>query len=138
MSRIINDATASETSDTLRVIRKPMPEASIKTDRILAACEEPVEVDALILLATSTEGLVNDEVRRKACTFCLAQSISSKLMESIGPILLGYDYKTSVEPISSRAWRSLPPHKDEDQVRLDVDRSFVYYPKSRKCPPLFA
>lgn len=26
------------------------------------------------------------------------------------------------------AWEDLPPHKDEAQVQLDVDRSFVYYP----------
>lgn len=27
-------------------------------------------------------------------------------------------------------WNSLPRHRDEDQVQLDVDRSFVYYPNS--------
>lgn len=25
-------------------------------------------------------------------------------------------------------WATLPRHRDEDQVRLDVDRSFIYYP----------
>jgi TBC1 domain family member 20 len=25
-------------------------------------------------------------------------------------------------------WKSLPPHRDEEQVKLDVNRSFVYYP----------
>ena len=28
------------------------------------------------------------------------------------------------------SWRSLPPHREEDQVRLDVNRSFVYYPQN--------
>ena len=26
------------------------------------------------------------------------------------------------------AWESLPPHRDEEQVQLDVNRAFVYYP----------
>jgi hypothetical protein len=25
-------------------------------------------------------------------------------------------------------WRSLPRHDDEDQVQLDVNRAFIYYP----------
>jgi hypothetical protein len=25
-------------------------------------------------------------------------------------------------------WRALPKHNDEDQVKLDVNRSFIYYP----------
>lgn len=25
-------------------------------------------------------------------------------------------------------WKALPPHRDEEQVKLDVNRSFVYYP----------
>lgn len=28
-------------------------------------------------------------------------------------------------------WQDLPPHKDEDQVDLDVKRSFVYYPQGK-------
>ncbi|KAG5436847.1 hypothetical protein PCANB_001669 [Pneumocystis canis] len=29
-------------------------------------------------------------------------------------------------------WNLLPIHKDENQVQLDVNRSFIYYPKSKK------
>jgi len=44
-----------------------------------------------------------------------------------GPILLG----SSVTPSKAmRDWDQLPKHKDEDQVRLDVNRSFIYYPSS--------
>lgn len=25
-------------------------------------------------------------------------------------------------------WKLLPPHRDEEQVKLDVARAFVYYP----------
>lgn len=27
-------------------------------------------------------------------------------------------------------WQCLPRHRDEDQVQLDVNRSFIYYPSS--------
>lgn len=33
---------------------------------------------------------------------------------------------------SDESWKDLPPHKDENQVLLDTDRSFFYYP----CFPL--
>lgn len=68
---------------------------------------------------------------------------------TLGPILLGLsgpdkddsqrdvvevqDEKSSLNndsttDCSPSAWEKLPPHKDEGQVQLDVDRSFVYYP----------
>jgi hypothetical protein len=31
-------------------------------------------------------------------------------------------------------WRSLPEHRDEEQVQRDVDRAFVHYPSSM-CRP---
>ena len=34
---------------------------------------------------------------------------------------------------SSTAWKELPPNRDETQVKLDVDRSFVYYPNGMAC-----
>ncbi|KAL8814491.1 MAG: hypothetical protein Q9223_006288 [Gallowayella weberi] len=85
-----------------------------KIDRILDVCGDRPDVDALVLLATSCDGLMNDEVRRKAW-----------------PILLGYLPSEKLEPAGFATWQHLPRHKDEDQVRLDVDRSFIYYPKSR-------
>jgi hypothetical protein len=36
-----------------------------------------------------------------------------------------------VEPdpnISGTDWKELPEHREEGQVELDVNRSFVYYP----------
>lgn len=57
---------------------------------------------------------------------------------SIGPILLGIPPPTTDsndEPLPSAAvaegdWKKLPHHGDEEQVQLDVNRSFVYYPHS--------
>lgn len=49
----------------------------------------------------------------------------------LGPLLLGdaddnIDTKERAELANS--WRALPEHRDESQVQLDVDRSFIYYP----------
>lgn len=56
------------------------------------------------------------------------------MYSNAGPLFLGYSDFTrdGVKPVITARddWEKLPPHKDEDQVRLDVDRSFVYYPKS--------
>jgi hypothetical protein len=47
-----------------------------------------------------------------------------------GPILLGGDNQGKEYEHQDETWRNLPRHPDEDQVQLDVDRAFVYYPKS--------
>jgi len=56
------------------------------------------------------------------------------MQPNLGPLFLGYAHFTQdgIKPANPprEDWEKLPPHKDEDQVRLDVDRSFVYYPKS--------
>lgn len=46
-----------------------------------------------------------------------------------GPILLGSH--SSDKQFDNVDWHDLPRHKDEDQVQLDVNRSFVYYPESK-------
>ena len=49
-----------------------------------------------------------------------------------GPILLGFTSGDAIpvkEQSNEDSWRTLPRHPDEDQVQLDVDRAFVYYPK---------
>lgn len=51
-----------------------------------------------------------------------------------GPLLLGGTEATEEEKVKlkdMKPWRSLAAHRDEDQVRLDVDRSFIYYPDSK-------
>lgn len=58
-------------------------------------------------------------------------------LHSIGPILLGLSPQIKggdddgAEDVAAegRDWRSLDPHRDEDQVQLDVNRSFIYYPQ---------
>ena len=44
-------------------------------------------------------------------------------------MLLGHDPKYHVEEERASEWQQLPRHRDEGQVELDVNRSFIYYPK---------
>jgi len=51
-----------------------------------------------------------------------------------GPLLLGHaDPHIHIKPEAgaSDLWKALPKHRDEDQVQLDVDRSFIYYPNNQ-------
>ncbi|KAF3028426.1 hypothetical protein E8E15_006150 [Penicillium rubens] len=73
------------------------------------------DVEALAAHATSEGGLLDDGLRQIAW-----------------PIFLHCDnqmrqYNASVPPSTA-----LPRHADEEQVELDVNRSFVYYPKAVK------
>lgn len=58
-------------------------------------------------------------------------SATRQLTRCTGPILLGASDSQGEEerddtPDSS--WKELPRHRDEDQVQLDVNRAFIYYP----------
>ncbi|KAE8353135.1 rab-GTPase-TBC domain-containing protein [Aspergillus coremiiformis] len=76
-----------------------------KEDAIRRACEMR-DLDALVSYATLEGGFLRDDIRRLAW-----------------PILLQSDRDYELG-----AWEDLSPHVDEDQVQLDVNRSFVYYP----------
>jgi len=71
---------------------------------ISAACGDG-DLDSLVLLSTGTSGLLTDSLRRTAW-----------------PLLLGCSEQATTP------WEKLPPHKDEHQVGLDVNRAFCYYP----------
>lgn len=104
-----------------------------KVSKILMACDTGCPVDDLIAFCTSDGGLVEDKVRRQACMPRLDRIVTSFLTtDPLGPILLNCQPVTQRDE-EGRRWRSLPRHNDEDQVRLDVDRSFVYYPKGTSC-----
>lgn len=54
-----------------------------------------------------------------------------------GPVLLGLPSGEADRPsvpldqaTEAGSWEKLPRHRDEDQVQLDVNRAFIYYPKS--------
>ncbi|KAG6005860.1 hypothetical protein E4U21_007568 [Claviceps maximensis] len=92
-----------------------------KMDAIREACKWR-DVSRLRSLAETADGFLSDELRRLAW-----------------PVLLGL----SSEPPECNAesngcdtdgecdWGELPRHPDEEQVQLDVERSFVYYPTDK-------
>ncbi|KAI1107046.1 hypothetical protein F4804DRAFT_258435 [Jackrogersella minutella] len=85
--------------------------ARAQQSRILDACRRR-DIDDLQVLAIGRGGFISDAIRRQAW-----------------PVLLGFHVDAYGERDGgSDSWRQLPRHKDEDQVKLDVDRSFVYYP----------
>ncbi|KAI2473108.1 hypothetical protein F4781DRAFT_427871 [Annulohypoxylon bovei var. microspora] len=85
--------------------------ARTQESRILDACRRR-DIDDLQVLAVSRGGFLSDAIRRQAW-----------------PVLLGFHVDEHGEQDGgSDSWRKLARHKDEDQVKLDVDRSFVYYP----------
>ncbi|MCJ1282156.1 hypothetical protein MMC26_001479 [Xylographa opegraphella] len=83
-----------------------------KVTDYIRTCSTTNNLSAIAALASARGGLLDDRVR------CVAWP---KLLGSDGP-----------PPDSAKVlldWRFLPKHKDEDQVKLDVNRSFIYYPK---------
>ncbi|TIA62833.1 hypothetical protein D6C77_02481 [Aureobasidium pullulans] len=80
------------------------PTESAKVTQILRACENK-DTQQIVALATTSGGLIEDHVRR--------------------PVLLGASEK---KPDQTVNWQALPVHRDEEQVKLDVHRAFVYYP----------
>lgn len=53
-------------------------------------------------------------------------------MRCSGPLLLGCG--KGIERAEDTTWETLAAHIDEDQVKLDVNRSFVYYPSGTPVP----
>lgn len=102
------DAQPENKQETPRVDSPTREHKKLKT--IQRACDDN-DLESVIHLATTEDGLVNDDLRRRAW-----------------PILLG---STSLESNAEKEtpWEDLPAHRDEDQVQLDVDRSFCYYPE---------
>ncbi|KAM3508829.1 hypothetical protein MY10362_000955 [Beauveria mimosiformis] len=117
-----------DSSDEERTALAHHPEKEAEVDRqkqdaIRAACHD-ADVSALQRLAESEGGFLTDSLRQLAW-----------------PILLGLPAPridaAQDEPLpesehhvdgGSGSWKELPRHRDEDQVQLDVNRSFVYYP----------
>ncbi|KAK1149349.1 GTPase-activating protein gyp8 [Aspergillus melleus] len=101
------DSASSDTSPSPTTVQTEEAQAKLaeKEESIRQACNLR-DFDALVAHATSEGGFLRDDIRRLAW-----------------PVLLQSDRDPDLA-----AWGDLPPHADEDQIQLDVNRSFVYYP----------
>ncbi|KAK5943980.1 GTPase-activating protein gyp8 [Knufia obscura] len=84
---------------------------SDKRGAIGTACQAG-DIEALVNLASSAGGLLDDDFRATAW-----------------PLLLGCTDRDAEEVVGGK-WQDLPQHPDEEQVQKDVDRAFVYYPSN--------
>ncbi|KAL1900010.1 GTPase-activating protein gyp8 [Ceratocystis pirilliformis] len=68
----------------------------------------------------------------RRCALSKGGFLKDYLRQSAWPLLLGDDVVEDAKehPLDS-SWKDLEPHHDENQVQLDVNRSFVYYPNGK-------
>ncbi|QSZ34020.1 hypothetical protein DSL72_005600 [Monilinia vaccinii-corymbosi] len=104
--------TSSRSPSYSTKLKEPR-EPTEKEVKILEACKWK-DLETIRDLAISKDGLISDDVRRQAW-----------------PILLGCDSDHGDTKGNVTSWKELPKHGDEDQVALDVNRSFIYYPNGQ-------
>ncbi|KID80621.1 Rab-GAP/TBC domain protein, partial [Metarhizium brunneum ARSEF 3297] len=101
-----------------------------KAEAVRDACKWK-DIAKLRSLAESTGGLLTDELRRLAYVIT-SFLISGPLLLGLSPDLMNDDVDASFDAQEAAAdWEQLEPHRDEDQVQLDVNRSFIYYPNDK-------
>ncbi|KAJ4013918.1 GTPase-activating protein gyp8 [Fusarium irregulare] len=114
-SRSSSNTNANTSTD---VSQEPDVLSNPKAAEIIEACKWK-DISRLRSLAEAPGGFLSDTLRRQAW-----------------PIILGLDAPIGEEEDISRQdasgdWKQLPRHRDEDQVQLDVNRSFIYYPNNQ-------
>ncbi|KAL7785972.1 rab-GTPase-TBC domain-containing protein [Trichoderma ceciliae] len=107
----------------------PSPAVALKTSEILAACTWR-DATRLRALAESEGGLLADALRQAAWPILLGLPLSPDEKEGDGAHSANPDADADADT-SSAEWKDLPRHGDEDQVQLDVNRSFVHYPSDQ-------
>ncbi|KAF3904741.1 hypothetical protein ABW20_dc0101446 [Dactylellina cionopaga] len=102
-----------------------------KLGSLRALCDAK-ERDGLAALALSKHGLVNDEIRKRAWPLLLGYDPSNIWTELEDAKVKLEDGKVVLpDYLGLTPYTDLPPHRDEYQVELDVNRSFVYYPTGK-------
>ncbi|PVH99306.1 hypothetical protein DM02DRAFT_615162 [Periconia macrospinosa] len=109
------------------------PEEQEKAALVTAACHDH-NLDALVHLATTRLGLVTDPLRRTAWPLLLGCTDRERDRERERHV--DKDADDDAKPLpqpdhhEQASWKGLLRHSDEEQVALDVNRAFVYYPKN--------
>ncbi|KAK8146706.1 hypothetical protein G3M48_002683 [Beauveria asiatica] len=120
------DQDSSDEERTPSAHHHPEKEAEVdrqKQDAIRAACHD-ADVSALQRLAESEGGFLTDILRQLAWPILLGLPAPRIHAGQDEPL---FESEHHVDGVSG-SWKELPRHRDEDQVQLDVNRSFVYYP----------
>ncbi|KAF5984708.1 TBC domain-containing protein [Fusarium coicis] len=105
----------------IEISQEPDMLSHTKAADIIEACKWR-DIGRLRSLAEAHGGFLSDALRRQAWPILLGLDASSD--EKDDP-----DLASARE--DSNAWKQLPRHRDEDQVQLDVNRSFIYYPDNQ-------
>ncbi|RBR22796.1 uncharacterized protein FIESC28_04359 [Fusarium coffeatum] len=108
-----NVNTSTDVSQEPDVLSNP------KAAEIIEACKWK-DISRLRSLAEAPGGFLSDTLRRQAWPIVLGLD---------APISEKQDLSSSQD--ASGDWKQLPRHRDEDQVQLDVNRSFIYYPNNQ-------
>lgn len=132
LPRIDSDNFEKSLKDGESENEKPVEEAfdQEKAQQIQEASQWR-DTERLRGLAETKGGLLNDVLRSRAWPILLG--VSGSTDEGIDE-KTGKKNEHSNDGVVSDDWKNLPPHKDEHQVELDVNRSFIYYPNS--MPPI--
>ncbi|KAK3688140.1 rab-GTPase-TBC domain-containing protein [Podospora appendiculata] len=102
---------AASSTSTAHMVESDDTDAPGRTREhaILEACRWR-DLRGLRALAEQPGGFLTDNIRQQAW-----------------PVLLGL-HTGNGETAHDASWKELPRHADEDQVQLDVNRAFIYYP----------
>ncbi|ROW02204.1 hypothetical protein VSDG_02463 [Cytospora chrysosperma] len=101
-----------------------------KREKILDACRRR-DIEELQSLAESPGGLLTDALRQHAWPVLLGVPVrfsSDDAGEKPSNFADDDTVRLAASDPDYGSWKTLPPHSEEGQVQLDVDRAFVYYP----------
>ncbi|EWG47053.1 hypothetical protein FVEG_07291 [Fusarium verticillioides 7600] len=106
---------------SIEISQEPDMLSHTKAADIIEACKWR-DIGRLRSLAEAHGGFLSDPLRRQAWPILLGLDASSDEKD---------DPDLALAQEDSNAWKRLPRHRDEDQVQLDVNRSFIYYPDNQ-------
>ncbi|KAK8079607.1 GTPase-activating protein gyp10 [Apiospora hydei] len=135
----VTGGTTSPASESMHTSASTLPsqsnsedprreERAAKAQAILEACKGG-DIQTLADLAVTDGGFLSDDLRRHAWPILLGSSSSSgPTQHNETPTTRKESSSENEKEAGDQAWQELPRHRDEDQVSLDVNRSFIYYP----------
>ncbi|KAG8166933.1 hypothetical protein KVR01_002622 [Diaporthe batatas] len=101
----------------------------VKAQQIIDACRRR-DLEGLQALAESPGGFIRDELRQQAWPILLGLPVRFPSDDNDKVSGTSHDQvRLTASEYDDSSWKHLQPHKEEEQVRLDVARAFVYYPQ---------